>query len=266
MNLVQKNMSEVEVAIANTILNSCFELSVVERNTIFLTLAEMSRKGKVKEVDYTKWYYMEASEYASLRNIKPKHAYEVLKTESARLFDRYIVVKYPGKTTLHKIRWVTEIRFNDERHRVELRWSQTIVEFISALSKDFTRFRVEDIVKIDSKYTARLYDLLLQRKFKGLKGKIRVPVEWIIEHWSVAESSREYKFLKSRVLVPAIKELKNKGLCNVELKDTGPGLRVSRFVENVEFTYEFPEKDKGKDKDVEGFEMFEPDFGSLSWG
>ena len=229
--IVSRNAS-----IANSVLNACYELNTIQRAMIFMTLARVNPHNPI---DLGKWYSMNVEEYAMLRGIEKKNAYEVLQEGCEDILNRIIVIKSPDGKTTTKLHWVSGVRFNKEQHLVELQWAPTIVEFIGELKEKYTQFHVKDVVKIDGRYAARLFDMVAQEKYRGKTGKKFVRVEDIVFSWNVPEYAREYKYLKSKVLVPAMKELEKKELCKVRVRDTGGDCRKGRKVERVEVEWEF---------------------------
>jgi len=202
-------------SIANVVLNACYELSTVERRIIFIILSHMDSS---KELDSNKDYAMNVEDYAKLCSISIKDAYETLKDNCDKLFDRRIVIHgLESKKSKKQIRWIQSITFIPETHEIKVKWASDIIPFISQLTSNFTRLLNKDYIPIESKYASRLYDLLYQEKWKGHKGKKEIYLDDLIALWCIPESCQEFKFLKSRILVPAIKELEERQLAKIEL-------------------------------------------------
>lgn len=224
-------------SIANKILNSCYSLSTLEKRIIFLVLGRMDSR---EEVDCSKWYSMSVEDYALLTGVTKKSAYELLKEEHKRLYDRSITLK--GLTTpksIRHFRWIQAIEFFPDTHEIKLRWSEDLKPFLCMFkSGGYTKLYVSDIVKLDGMYASRLYDFIYQHKFKRLRGIAETTVEEIITRWEVPESCKPYKVLKSKILLPAIAELHKKRLVYIELRE-----KQQRNIRNIEFTYQFLERE-----------------------
>ena len=234
INTLPKTAIENSIAsIANKILNSCYSLSTLEKRIIFLVLGRMDSR---EEVDCSKWYSMSVEDYALLTGVTKKSAYELLKEEHKRLYDRSITLK--GLTTpksIRHFRWIQAIEFFPDTHEIKLRWSEDLKPFLCMFkSGGYTKLYVSDIVKLDGMYASRLYDFIYQHKFRGLLGIAETTVEEIITRWEVPESCRPYKVLKSKILLPAIAELHKKHLVYIELRE-----KQKRNIKDIEFTYQF---------------------------
>lgn len=188
-----------------------------------------------KEIDCTKDYIMNVEDYASLCNISVKDAYEVLKDSCDKLFERKIVIHgLESKKSRTHIRWVQSVTFIPETHEIKLKWSSDIIPFISQLTSNFTRLLNKDFIPLESKYTARLYDFIYQERWKGAKGKKEIEIDALIELWCIPESCQEFKFLKNRILAPAIKELEKRELAKVTLSI---GKKEGRKAKSIVFEY-----------------------------
>ena len=227
-----RDIKDTHASIANKILNSCYSLSVMEKRVILMVLARINSTDIVTSTD---WYSMSVEDYAQLVGVSKQSAYEILKEEHTRLYDRTITLK--GLTTpksVRHFRWIQSVEFLPDTHEIRLRWSEEVIPFISELKGGFTRLLLEDTAKIDFIYANRLYDFIYQHKFRGLFGKIPTTVEEIITRWEVPESCRPYKVLKSKILLPAIAELHKEHLVYIELRE-----KQKRNIKDIEFTYQF---------------------------
>lgn len=225
-------------SLSNTLLNSVYDLNIVEKNIILMILGNISSKQEGNN----DWYTMSIDDYALMRGISKEDAYHVLKVECNRLFDRYILIKdWPKKGFTAKLRWVQAVSFNKEDRTVMVKWSDDIMPFLFKLKDKFTELYLEEVIPIDSKYTARLWDLLSQHRYQGLVGSKAVDIQWLIATWHIPESCRELKFLKSKVLKPAIRELDARKLGTVTIRD---GKKEGRKVTELIFDYTLKDKPK----------------------
>ena len=227
-------------SVSNTILNSCWELSMVERSIIMLALGNMRSSLPANS---NTLYELDIKDYATLRKISTQDAYETLKENSNKLFERHISIKnHPGIKGTYKFRWINGINFIAEEHKIRIQWSQHILEFISELrAGNFTQLPLSEYIPMEGKYTTRLWDMLVQERWKGCIGVKRVDIDELIENWCIPESCRALKVLKSKILKPAIKELELKGLALILLKD---GRKDRKFVKELIFEYKLEKADK----------------------
>ena len=98
------------------------------------------------------------------------NAYRDLKTASERLFERKIRLQLDnGKELL--TRFVQSVIFDPEAGAVNIRFATDIYPYLSELEKNFTKYRLSNIVQLTSVYAVRLYELLICWLGQGLHNK-----------------------------------------------------------------------------------------------
>lgn len=217
-------------SVANAILSACYDLDVVEKRAVFITLSHMNSK---EQADSTKIYSMYVTDYATLCGVEYKNAYEALQYACDKLWKREIIV-----SKNEKFRWIQYIKFNKEEKRIDIKWSADIIPYISSLSGDspFTRLLNKDVIPIESKYSMRLLELIEQERFKGLVGKKTVELAWLYEVWCIPDSRRDFGTFKARILNPAIKELRERNLMDIKIY-IGRENRIGNKTVSVTFEY-----------------------------
>lgn len=231
------DLSFRHASIANTVIRSIYDLTLVEKRLILIALSGMDSS---KEADPTAWFSMNIADYASLTNTTVKNAFVVLKEATETLFERQITIKgMVSPKSITKFRWIQAIRLVPEEDRIELQWSREIVPYITSLQSDFTRIFNREVVPLKSVYAIRLYLLLDQERYRGIKGSKEVAYAYLIEAWGVPETYQEFKYFKNVILNKAIEELKEAGLALVEISVR----RINRKVEFITFKYTLEKRD-----------------------
>lgn len=226
-------IEDKHASLANDIIHASWELSIVECRIILLILSHLYSKDTL---DSKLYYSCKVQDYADLLKLPYKSAFDTIKKGLKHLKRRVITLSEGNR----EIEWIQEWKIEDGK--VSVMWSEAIIPYISNLNKKmpFTQLINKEIIPLDGVYAIRLFQLLAEdrgRK-KRKKGEISLSVDFLRESWCLPVSYEEYKFLKSKVLLPAIKEIEEKGVVNVKLKEEKSGKKV----ENVVFEYEFLEK------------------------
>ena len=209
-----KNISHYHASVSNKIIHAAYDLTILEKRLIYLTLGRINSKEKLSSLEL---YTCSPRDYADLLNIEVFNATTALKTACNKLYERRIFIKEGNKTI--KTRWVQSVIYDDDTNEVQLRWSEDVIPYISDLKTRFTRLLLGNSFKLDSIYAARLYELCIESNFKSMELKnIILDVEDIYNLWSVPEYARDFREFKRNILIPAVKELKKKGLIEIEEK------------------------------------------------
>ena len=173
-------MNKSLVVKANSIIEASYELSVNEQRLI---LAAISCIPKGEQVTDNTGYCVTRESFIEL-GVNPKTASREIKEACDRLFSRVITVTTEAGT--FKTRWVQEImRYNsdwalanpeliqeltgsdpyaEDYVLAAVRFSKSVLPFLSNLSANFTQYFLQDIAGLSSGYSIRFYELMMQFK------------------------------------------------------------------------------------------------------
>ena len=182
-------MSNFLVVKANNIIEASYQLSLNEQRLI---LAAISCIPKGEEVTDNTGYCVTRESFIEL-GVNPKTASREIREACDRLFNRVITITTEAGT--FKTRWVQDImKYNsdwalanpefiqevtgsdpyaEDYILAAIRFSKSVLPFISNLSSNFTQYFLQDIAGISSGYSIRFYELMMQFKSTGYR-KIRL--------------------------------------------------------------------------------------------
>ena len=133
------------------------------------------------------------------------NAYRDLKTASERLFERKIRLQLDnGKELL--TRFVQSVIFDPEAGAVNIRFATDIYPYLSELEKNFTKYRLANIVQLTSVYAVRLYELLICWLGQGLHNK-EFDIDDFRRLMGVDDKYSQFGQLKDRVITPALEQI-----------------------------------------------------------
>ena len=133
------------------------------------------------------------------------NAYRDLKTASERLFERKIRLQLDnGKELL--TRFVQSVIFDPEAGAVNIRFATDIYPYLSELEKNFTKYRLANIVQLTSVYAVRLYELLICWLGQGLHNK-EFDIDDFRRLMGIDDKYSQFGELKKRVIVPALEQI-----------------------------------------------------------
>lgn len=248
-------MSKSLVVKANNIIEASYQLTVNEQRLI---LAAISCIPKGEQVTDNTGYCVTRESFIEL-GVNPKTASREIKEACDRLFSRVITVSTEAGT--FKTRWVQDImRYNsdwalanpeliqeltgsdpyaEDYVLAAVRFSKSVLPFLSNLSANFTQYFLQDIAGLSSAYSIRLYELMMQFKSTGYR-KIRLD-----ELRNMLDLNNKYPLtadLKRWVIDTAIDELNEKSPITVSYNL----LKTGRKFSHIEL--KFKPKEKNSDK------------------
>lgn len=199
---------------------------------------------------------IDAMRYAEAFETTRQNAYNRMKEAEETLFNRrFTFLDSEGKTV--KSRWIQRVRYLDDEGAIELAFTLDVVKGITRLDgaeEFFTQYLLSQTSNLNSVYSVRLYELLIQWKTSG-----KTPVfELSLFRGQMGLNDGEYKAMcdfKKRVLDLAVNEINEKTDLTVAYTQEKKG----RLIHGFKFTVKQKEKTKKEvktDRDNNTLDMF----------
>jgi len=222
-----------ELVVKTNRLNQAFQtLSLSEFHIVQLAIVDARHTGTGLSTDTP--LRIDALRYAEIFGTTRQNAYQRMKEAEDSLFNRrFSFFDEDGK--LVKSRWIQQVKYLDDEGAIELVFTLAVVQGISKIDgiKDFfTQYLLSQTAQLNSTYSARLYELLIQWKAVG-----KTPVfelETFREQLGIGVN--EYKRMdhfKTRVLDLAITEISKK----TDIKATYIQHKKGRSISGFSFSF-----------------------------
>lgn len=220
-------------------LNQAFQtLSLSELHIVQLAIVDARETGTGLSTDTP--LRIDAMRYAEAFKTTRQNAYKRMKEAEETLFNRRFSF-YDEEGKLIKSRWIQQVRYLDEEGTLELVFTLAVVQGISRIDgvkEFFTQYLLSQTSQLNSVYSARLYELLIQWRSTG-----KVPM---IELGDFREQLgigvNEYQRIdhfKARVLESAIKEINEKTDIKAEYEQHKKGRLIIGF--SFKFKFKQPQ-------------------------
>lgn len=96
--------------------------------------------------------------------------------------------------------WVKTSIYKDGEGRVTIKLNEDLAPFLRDLKRAYTKFRLNNVLKLKSEYNWRLYELLKEREFRKERIiKARVRCETVNFHLQSSRYKRGFPFKDSQV-------------------------------------------------------------------
>lgn len=120
--------------------------------------------------------------------------------------DYFEFVDSDGKKYETYVRWLNKPKFNLTDHTVVLKLDDDLKPYLLNLQKNYTKYELLNIVKMNSKYSVKLYELLKSWE-KARKGIKTFEMNKLQEYLEVPKSYNDFSLFKTKVLKIALKEI-----------------------------------------------------------
>ena len=231
-------MSDLEVVKKNT-LNECMHnLTLVEMRLMQLAIVDFRNKV---EFDSNAIVEIHASVYAETFNVSRQAAHEAILEAEKTLFQRqFTFMNYEGRTV--KSRWIAHVEY--AHNSIKLGISLPIIDAVSRIDgkeTPFTKYHIEQTHALNSRYSLRLYELVVQYLKMG-KTPIFELKKFRFQMGLLPENYKEMKNFKKYVLDLAVNEINEKTNIIINYEQKKKGRVIIGFIFSV--------SEKQKEKDV----------------
>lgn len=221
-------MSKNLIVKDNALINASYNLDLIEQRIILLAVAKSRKAGL--NLASNRRIAIHISDYIDIYNVKGKSVYENIKGACATLFERQFTYmeKQEKGVRVAKSRWVSEVAYNDETSTIDVTFSEAIIPLLNMLEAHFTSYELEKVADLNSKYSVRLYEILIA--WRSTSKTPLIELEDIRYRLGVSEN--EYKTMegfKRRVLDLAIKEINEKTDIQVSYEQHKQGRKIIGF-------------------------------------
>lgn len=159
----------------NMLIDAAYKLTQVEQYLIILAMCKRRQDGDIQNT-----ISISSSEFCDMfPSIDRGHSYDQLKTAASNLYDRSISGEFDMKDGAKKttrMRWIYKAVYINDEARVEITFSPEILPHflrINGYQIGYTKYSLDNVNKLTSPNTIRIYELLKKDAFKG-KSEINI--------------------------------------------------------------------------------------------
>jgi len=206
-----------KVTKANHLIQASYSMTLQEKKLVLAALSCCDSRNEPK-----KTVSISASNFAEVTGMDLKHAHTELYKAADKLFDRSIKVSDPEQT--EEFRWIqSKIKKHKGEGLVTLTWSDPILKYISQLKTQFTSYRLGSVGRLQSVYSIRLYELLMQ--FSKTGDRV-INVSDFRNLLELEDKYKQFKDLNKWVIKPAVKELNQRSDLDITYETISSGRKV----------------------------------------
>ncbi|ABM21029.1 replication initiation protein [Marinobacter nauticus] len=206
--VVDENTTKLKVAKSNALVEAQYELSGKEHKLLLVAMAEIRK-------DQTSFYeqVFSVQDLAELLDFSKSSAYSELDRLSTGLMRKQVEIRNDQTGGWEKYQWVTKAYCRNGQFGI--RFSEELKPFLLGLVGRFTLYELSRVLKMNSNYAIRLYELLKQFERFGKRTFSLDPKMTSKEDWESfpklmgynPKSYARFSNLNQRVLSPAISQV-----------------------------------------------------------
>ena len=238
-------MAKSNLVVKTNYLNTVLQnLKLSEIRIVQLAVVDARETGTGLSADIP--LRIDAKRYAEVFNTTRQNGYLMMKDAEDTLFNRrFSYLDDEGK--LVKSRWLSQVRYLDDEGAIEVVFTPAVVKGITRIDgaeEFFTKYLLEQTAAMDSNYSVRLYELLVQWK----QAKKTPVFELEKFRGQLGLEPDEYQTMsnfKKRVLNLAVEEINDKSDLNISYTQKKKGRNI------IGFSFIVLEKKKTKEVSVE---------------
>lgn len=189
---------------ANELVLASYAMTRHEQNLLIACISQVDSR---KAIDDDKSFVVTVEQAKDLfyDDKSADNAYRDLQRASERLFERKVKLSLGGRKEL-LTRFVQSVVFDPDEGAVTLRFATDIKPYLSQLEKNFTSYRVANIVQLTSQHAVRLYELAVCWLGQGVNRK-ELELDEFRDIMGLEGKYKQLGELKSRVITLALEQI-----------------------------------------------------------
>ncbi|MCM3130560.1 replication initiation protein [Paenibacillus sp. MER 78] len=171
-----------------------------------------------------KTHFVKVKEFADILDLQEKNFYKKIREVVTGLQRKTLVIRENNGESELVVNWLSASRYHHRKGVVELEFSPQLKPYLLKLKKDFTRYKLANVLVLRSKYSIRMYELL--KRYLNF-GKRRFTLEQLRNLLEIEPGKlTHYGHLKQRVLLKTQEELAEKTDISFDFEETKVGHKV----------------------------------------
>lgn len=205
---------------SNSLIQSRYNLTANEQKILLGVISIVEPKDE----DF-KPIQLNIEELSNLLDTKHKGQYTEIKKIYEKLTKKDLFIK-DDEGNLVQTRWFSSITYLKNGKGILLRFDPSLKPFLLELKSHFTKYQLKNILKLNSAYSIRIFELLKQYEKIGIR---TFDLNEIKETLGIEDKYKAYKDFKRRVILQSQVEINNKTDINFEFEEIKNGKKVEKI-------------------------------------
>ena len=212
---------------SNKLIEANYKLGVIEQKIILCLASNINPSDSDFQT-----YKFAIKEFHKLLGLKGTPKYTELRQITKDLMQKVFEIRIDKKVI--QVSWLSYVAYNETEGTIDIRFDPFLRPYLLELKREFTSYKLENIVKLNSSYAIRIYELLKQYEKLHERTFLLADLRKML---GVEDIYPAYGNFKQRVLLPAQKELQKKTDITFKIEE----MKIGRRVDKIKFIIS-PEK------------------------
>lgn len=200
----------------NAVIEASYNLTRLEQCCLLFCLTQI----EVNDADLRDSYMISAKDFSEMFGIAKNRSYLELRNIAKLLFSRSVIIN-KEKSRL-ETRWVSAVEYVEGEGAIEITLSQKIKPYLLQLKREFTSYDIRNIAGFDSKYSIRIYEMIVQWQHSD-RNQVDISIVELRDRLQLDGKYTQVNDLRVRVIEPAVEDINKHSNITVdfELKKKG---------------------------------------------
>lgn len=190
---------------ANELIKGKQEMTLQEARILRLVITQVAKEDKD-----LKTYICNIKDLASFLGIPDANLYRDIRDICTNLLKRIVSISTGNpREPWHAFQWIQLAQY-DGRGTITLMLSEQIKPFVLELDKYFTRYKLENILHMNSFYAIRLYELIKCDDYRADTDDREYTIDFLRKFFDCEKKYQLFADFKRRVLEVAVREINAK--------------------------------------------------------
>lgn len=226
---------------SNKLIEANYKLGVIEQKIILCLASNINPSDSDFQT-----YKFAIKEFHKLLGLKGTPKYTELRQITKDLMQKVFEIRIEKKVI--QVSWLSYVAYNETEGTIDIRFDPFLRPYLLELKREFTSYKLENIVKLNSSYAIRIYELLKQ--YEKLQERTFLLAD-LRKMLGVEDIYPAYGNFKQRVLLPAQTELQKKTDITFKIEE----IKIGRRVEKIKFLISSEKKTIGNQGNLEEFNV-----------
>ncbi|WP_338117921.1 replication initiation protein [Parageobacillus thermoglucosidasius] len=172
---------------SNILIEASYKLTVTEQKIILYLVSQIH-----KDDDDFKMYSLPIQHFYELLGYRGSPKYSEMRDITRNLMRKILEIKEGKK--LKQMSWISYVEYDEHSGRVYLSFDPRLKPYLLQLKKEFTTYRLKNVMELKSGYSIRIYEILKRWQFIN---DVEIPLDELRKMVGATDKYLEYHQKKS---------------------------------------------------------------------
>ena len=240
---MEKAKNNAIVYKANKLIEARYSLDLVEQKIILYAASKIDHLSD----DIFPTLELSVAEFFQLSGQEDSKNHEYLRTIAKGLMQKQLEIQ-TSDGGWELVQWVTKSKYEPQKGIISFQFHPDMVSLLLRLNKHYKGYPLQQVMQLNSKYSIRLYELLIQWEYSKHRS-LTIEVDELRKKLGVEdEKYQRFDSLEDRVIRTAVQEINNKSNIYVRYDK----IKQGRKIHKIKFRFEI--KDDANSREIEELE------------